>query len=234
MSEKRIVVVGAGLAGLRTAEELRLGGFDGNLILVGNENAPALRPAAAVEGSRARRNPRHHASSGRVLRREGHRTAARCRRGRGVDTEARTLRLADGSEIAYDELVIATGLVPAADPRTAGTGGRPRAAHHRRRARPARGTLRGTARPGGRRGLHRLRTRRELPRARRRRGAARAAADAAGRRARRARSARWWPGCTARRASTCGAVSGSIRCPATTGCAGPNSPTAPRSTSTLS
>ncbi|MBH0123005.1 FAD-dependent oxidoreductase, partial [Rhodococcus sp. CX] len=33
----RVVVVGAGLAGVRTAEELRRAGFDGEIVLVGAE-----------------------------------------------------------------------------------------------------------------------------------------------------------------------------------------------------
>ncbi|MGH9111788.1 MAG: FAD-dependent oxidoreductase, partial [Acidimicrobiales bacterium] len=42
---RRIVVVGASLAGLRAAEELRSQGFDGMLTLVGDEvHAPYDRP----------------------------------------------------------------------------------------------------------------------------------------------------------------------------------------------
>ncbi len=45
MTEERIVIVGASLAGLRGAEALRSAGFQGKLTLVGDEkNAPYDRP----------------------------------------------------------------------------------------------------------------------------------------------------------------------------------------------
>ncbi|MEV6115247.1 FAD-dependent oxidoreductase [Streptomyces sp. NPDC052109] len=44
-SNGRIVIVGASLAGLRTAESLRAGGFTGELVLIGDEpHEPYDRP----------------------------------------------------------------------------------------------------------------------------------------------------------------------------------------------
>lgn len=40
MNEKTFVIVGASLAGAKAAEELRQGGFDGRLILIGSEPEP--------------------------------------------------------------------------------------------------------------------------------------------------------------------------------------------------
>ena len=52
---KRVVVVGASLAGLRTAEALRRAGFTGALTIVGEEshppyNRPPLTKAALLDG----------------------------------------------------------------------------------------------------------------------------------------------------------------------------------------
>jgi len=53
-----IVVVGAGLAGLRSAETLRARGFDGRLTLVGEETRlPYERPALSKELLAGKRSP---------------------------------------------------------------------------------------------------------------------------------------------------------------------------------
>jgi len=107
----RVVVVGAGLAAVRTAEELRRAGFDGELVLVGDEtHLPYDRPPLSKEVLRGDRDdttlrPREFFDENRIELRLG--TAAR-----SVDTATRTLTLADGSELGYDELVVATGLRP--------------------------------------------------------------------------------------------------------------------------
>lgn len=50
MSARTIVIVGAGLAGSRCAERLRADGFDGRVVLVGDEpDAPYERPALSKE-----------------------------------------------------------------------------------------------------------------------------------------------------------------------------------------
>jgi len=110
---RRIVVVGASLAGLRAAEALRREGFDGALALVGEEPHPPYdRPPLSKE----------------LLRGEWEPPRIDLRRGQGVaelalelrlgaravalDAQARCIRLADGDELTYDGLVIATGAVP--------------------------------------------------------------------------------------------------------------------------
>ena len=75
-----IAIVGASLAGLRSAEALRTNGFDGRLSVVGAEAPPPLRPAAAVQGLPAGqgRPARPGARRGRRRRRTGGRMAAGC------------------------------------------------------------------------------------------------------------------------------------------------------------
>ncbi|SDO12927.1 Reductase C-terminal [Methylobacterium phyllostachyos] len=114
-----IVVVGASLAGLRGAEALRRGGYDGPLTLVGAEpHRPYDRPplskhvlAGALEAD-ATRLP--ELTSLRARWRLGSAAVA-------LDRAARTVRLADGSVLAYDKLLVATGAQ--ARPWPAETGG---------------------------------------------------------------------------------------------------------------
>ena len=107
---RRVVVVGASAAGLAVAEELRGRGFDGALTLIGDEpGLPYDRPPLSKqllsgqwEPDRLLLRPHERWDALGVDHRPG--TAAV-----GVDTGARTVRLADGDACAYDALVIATG-----------------------------------------------------------------------------------------------------------------------------
>ncbi|MFC4605009.1 NAD(P)/FAD-dependent oxidoreductase [Rhodococcus kronopolitis] len=107
----RVVVVGAGLAGLRTAEELREAGYDGELVLLGAESHPPYdRPPLSKEVVRGERDdvslkPAEFFDEHGIELRLGAPAVA-------LDTAARSVALADGSSIGYDHLVIATGLVP--------------------------------------------------------------------------------------------------------------------------
>ena len=99
------VIVGAGLAGAKAAETLRAEGFDGPVVLVGDEDERAVRAAAAVQGlparqggagvglrapagvvRRARRRP--------AARRGGQRAAAGRARGRAGRRRAAAVRQA--------------------------------------------------------------------------------------------------------------------------------------------
>lgn len=106
---ERIVVAGAGLAGVRTAEELRRAGYEGEIVLLDDEgHLPYDRPPLSKDVIRGEREdttlrPREFFEEQRIDLRLG--SAAR-----SVDTEARTVTLTDGTELPYDELVIATGL----------------------------------------------------------------------------------------------------------------------------
>lgn len=106
----RVVIVGAGLAGLRTAEALRDRGFDGDLVLLGEEvHLPYDRPPLSKHVLRGDRPAMY-------LRAEDDYADLRLdlRLGTavtGLDLADRTVTTADGP-VAFDELVIATGATP--------------------------------------------------------------------------------------------------------------------------
>ena len=110
---ERIVVVGGSLAGLRAVETLRAGGHDGELVVVGAEThrpydrPPLSKKLLAGEWDPDRielRKPDDLETLG-VTWRLGAPAA-------GLDVGARRLMIADGSEISFDGLVIATGSAP--------------------------------------------------------------------------------------------------------------------------
>lgn len=106
-----VVIVGAGLASVRTAEQLRRNGFDGPITIVGAEEHPPYdRPPLSKQMLRgevddvALKPAGFYDDNGITLR-------LGCP-ARAVDVAAHTLTLADGQVLGYDQLVIATGLVP--------------------------------------------------------------------------------------------------------------------------
>ena len=110
---QHVVVVGASLAGLRAVESLRTEGYDGQLTLIGAEtHLPYDRPplskkvlAGEWESDRiALRRPDQIEALQLDLR-----LGQRAER---LDASARVIELADGSTVAYDGLVIATGAQP--------------------------------------------------------------------------------------------------------------------------
>jgi NADPH-dependent 2,4-dienoyl-CoA reductase/sulfur reductase-like enzyme len=111
MTGRPIVIVGAGLAGLRAAEELRRAGYQGSLVLLGDETRPPYdRPPLSKQFVRGQTadtalRPAEFFAEQRIELRLGVRAT-------GVDTAARRLLLASGAGLDYDQLIIATGLRP--------------------------------------------------------------------------------------------------------------------------
>ncbi|GHG91991.1 NAD(P)/FAD-dependent oxidoreductase [Streptomyces lanatus] len=105
-SNTRVVVIGAGLAGVRLAR--RLGELGMPVTLVGDEEHRPYNRVLLAEVLAGRYSPEVIALP----------APAELTRGRvtGIDREARAVRLADGSEIAYDTLVLATGSNPVLPP----------------------------------------------------------------------------------------------------------------------
>ncbi|MEV8632076.1 FAD-dependent oxidoreductase [Streptosporangium sp. NPDC051023] len=105
--EGRVVVVGASLAGLRGAETLREEGFTGSLTMIGDEpHDPYDRPPLSKQVLLGRT-----AADETALPRR-RRLDARWRLGvaaTGLDLAEKRVRLADGDEVEFDRLLIATG-----------------------------------------------------------------------------------------------------------------------------
>ena len=110
---ERIVIAGGGQAGAQAVDTLRRKGFIGTLVLIGEEPwLPYQRPplskkylAGSLERERLLLRPAHFYESHTVETRLG-------RRVEEVSRREQRLRLDDGSTVAYDALLIATGSRP--------------------------------------------------------------------------------------------------------------------------
>jgi 3-phenylpropionate/trans-cinnamate dioxygenase ferredoxin reductase subunit len=108
-----IVIVGAGQAGVQAAEALRVGGFAGEITLLGDEpHGPYHRPplskawlAGDIDAAQlVMRAPELLASKGISLRTQ---VAAV-----SIDRAGQVVALSDGSTLAYTGLLLATGATP--------------------------------------------------------------------------------------------------------------------------
>ena len=106
-----IVIVGGGLAAARTAEQLRRSEYTGAITIVSDEDhLPYDRPPLSKEVLRAEVDDVTLKPA--EFYEENDITVLLGNGARSVDTAAQSVTLADGSELGYDELIIATGLVP--------------------------------------------------------------------------------------------------------------------------
>ncbi len=106
-----IVIVGGGLAAARAAEQLRRSEFSGPITIVSDEDhLPYDRPPLSKEVLRSETDDVTLKPA--EFYEENDITVLLGAAARSLDTAAKTLTLADGRVLPYDELVIATGLVP--------------------------------------------------------------------------------------------------------------------------
>jgi NADPH-dependent 2,4-dienoyl-CoA reductase/sulfur reductase-like enzyme/ferredoxin len=106
--DDRVVVVGASLAGLHGAEALRDEGFEGKLTIIGDERRePYDRPPLSKSSLLAGVPPEH------MLLPRTRDVDADWRLGvaaTGLDLDRKVVKLADGDEVPFDRLLIATGV----------------------------------------------------------------------------------------------------------------------------
>lgn len=106
----RTVIVGASIGGVRTAQALRAAGYGGEIALVGSEDVlpydkPPLSKALLAGHATAE-------SIGLLSRDQAAEAGIHLELGRAatdLDRDARRVVLADGTELEFDDLVIATG-----------------------------------------------------------------------------------------------------------------------------
>lgn len=111
-SIERIVIIGAGLAGARAAEALRKHGYDGTVILLGDDpERPYLRPPLSKEYLReGQRDPVFvHPAAFYADQRIDLRSS---RTVRSIEPGSRTVTLDDDTRLPFDRLLIATGARP--------------------------------------------------------------------------------------------------------------------------
>jgi 3-phenylpropionate/trans-cinnamate dioxygenase ferredoxin reductase subunit len=102
----RLVVVGASLAGLRAAQAARAAGFDGELVVVGDEpHLPYTRPPLSKELLAGVQTPDDCALKSQAVDADWRLGAPAT----GLDRAAKLVRLADGDAVPYDRLIVATG-----------------------------------------------------------------------------------------------------------------------------
>ncbi len=109
MAMDHVVVVGASLAGMRAAKELRTCGFEGTVTMIGDEpHRPYDRPPLSKQVLSGKWEPERATLPDGDLDVEWRLGAPAT----GLDLGSRTIALAGGDRVAFDGLVITTGATP--------------------------------------------------------------------------------------------------------------------------
>src|SRR5215211_3210124 len=111
-ARRTFVIVGAGLAGAKAAESLRQEGFEGRLVLIGDEpERPYERPPLSKDYLRGESSekPYVHAESFYSDNEIELWTSTRVS---GIKASLRELWLEGDQRLSYDRLLVATGAVP--------------------------------------------------------------------------------------------------------------------------
>jgi 3-phenylpropionate/trans-cinnamate dioxygenase ferredoxin reductase component len=113
VADQTFAIVGAGMAGAKAAETLREEGFDGRILLLGQEReAPYERPPLSksyLTGESPRDEARVHAEG---FYRDHDIELERGTAVTALDPDGHTVGLEDGRAVSYDRVLIATGAVP--------------------------------------------------------------------------------------------------------------------------
>lgn len=108
-----VVVVGAGQGGLQVVESLRSGGYEGKLVLLGDEaHAPYQRPPLSKGLLLGEMEPQQLMIRQPSIYKKKDIDLRLLSRAVSLNRHRRTLRLADGSSLSYEKLVLATGARP--------------------------------------------------------------------------------------------------------------------------
>src|SRR5688500_13809660 len=112
-ASRTFVIVGASLAGAKAAETLREEGFDGRLVLIGEEHErPYERPPLSKEYVRGEAEREKIFVHGERFYEEHDIELRLGCRAQHLDAAARELTLDDGERLRYDRLLLSTGARP--------------------------------------------------------------------------------------------------------------------------
>src|SRR4051794_24571266 len=113
MSDRTFVIVGGGLAGAKAAETLRGEGFDGRVVLVGEEREPPYeRPPLSKEYLRGEVGREKTWAEQEGFYEENAIEVVSGARVEAIDTSASEVTVAGADPIRYDRLLLTTGAAP--------------------------------------------------------------------------------------------------------------------------